>query len=495
MTDESQISEREREILRLVATGATNQQIAQQLNISINTVKVHLRNIFGKIGVVSRTEATLYAVRFGLVSVERAGGATAVAEEPEEGLPAEAQAPTATPDVDLVPDDPPPPLSSPLPAVIAPAAEPPPPPPTVVVLDAPPSGLSTQPAAPTRPAALNPLVIGLAAIALLAVGGLIATLLLRPAAPATTPTAAGGAPAATDGQRWRGLAPLPEPRSAFALAPASFNGASYLYAMGGEGPAGVSGEVLRYDIEADSWARYTAKPTPVADVRAAVIGGRIYVPGGRGADGSISAALEAYDPQSDTWAELAPLPAPRSRYALAAVEGKLYLFGGWDGGDFAGQVWQYSPDTDTWAELAPMPAPRADAAAATLDGQVYLLGGENAGGTLTRHERYSPADEGKGNPWAVRAPLPAPRSRLAVAATSGRLFAFGGPGGAIVYYSSRDSWEPVELPVALDLSELRAQFVGDERVYIVGGRGPDELSDAVYEYQAIFVTTLPASSN
>lgn len=84
MTDESQISEREREILRLVATGATNQQIAQQLNISINTVKVHLRNIFGKIGVVSRTEATLYAVRAGLVSVERAGSATAVADEPEE---------------------------------------------------------------------------------------------------------------------------------------------------------------------------------------------------------------------------------------------------------------------------------------------------------------------------------------------------------------------------------------------------------------------------
>src|SRR5512147_3170269 len=68
--DTSQISEREREILRLVATGATNQQIAYKLNISINTVKVHLRNIFGKIGVTSRTEATLYAIRVGLVPVD-----------------------------------------------------------------------------------------------------------------------------------------------------------------------------------------------------------------------------------------------------------------------------------------------------------------------------------------------------------------------------------------------------------------------------------------
>src|SRR5262245_65953089 len=72
MTSDAQISDREREILRLVATGATNQQIAQQLNISTNTVKVHLRNIFGKIGAASRTEATLYAVRTGIVSVGQA---------------------------------------------------------------------------------------------------------------------------------------------------------------------------------------------------------------------------------------------------------------------------------------------------------------------------------------------------------------------------------------------------------------------------------------
>src|SRR3954462_12412171 len=90
----SQISEREREILRLVATGATNQQIAYQLNISINTVKVHLRNIFGKIGVASRTEATVFAVRSGLVQLSEAADVTpiAVAEAlPEEAEPLPAQ--------------------------------------------------------------------------------------------------------------------------------------------------------------------------------------------------------------------------------------------------------------------------------------------------------------------------------------------------------------------------------------------------------------------
>src|SRR5262249_1982217 len=75
MTIEPQISERERENFPVVAMGGTNQQIANQLNISVNTVKVHLRNIFGKIGVASRTEATMYAVRAGIVDIGVDNGA------------------------------------------------------------------------------------------------------------------------------------------------------------------------------------------------------------------------------------------------------------------------------------------------------------------------------------------------------------------------------------------------------------------------------------
>jgi two-component system nitrate/nitrite response regulator NarL len=61
------LTEREVEVLRLVAQGASNPQIAEQLNITINTVKVHLRNILDKLQVNNRTQAAAYAVRTGLI--------------------------------------------------------------------------------------------------------------------------------------------------------------------------------------------------------------------------------------------------------------------------------------------------------------------------------------------------------------------------------------------------------------------------------------------
>jgi DNA-binding NarL/FixJ family response regulator len=56
-----QLSEREKQVLRLVAAGLANKQIARRLGISESTVKVHAGNIFRRIGVADRTSAALWA--------------------------------------------------------------------------------------------------------------------------------------------------------------------------------------------------------------------------------------------------------------------------------------------------------------------------------------------------------------------------------------------------------------------------------------------------
>ncbi len=62
------LTERETDVLRLLAKGCSNKEIAQTLIIGEKTVKTHVSNILAKLNVPSRTQAALYAVRIGLVS-------------------------------------------------------------------------------------------------------------------------------------------------------------------------------------------------------------------------------------------------------------------------------------------------------------------------------------------------------------------------------------------------------------------------------------------
>jgi DNA-binding NarL/FixJ family response regulator len=62
------LTERETDVLRLLAKGQSNKEIAQTLNIGEQTVKTHVSHILSKLGVPSRTQAALYAMRSGLAS-------------------------------------------------------------------------------------------------------------------------------------------------------------------------------------------------------------------------------------------------------------------------------------------------------------------------------------------------------------------------------------------------------------------------------------------
>ena len=64
------LTERETEVLTLLARGKANKQIARDLFVALSTVKTHVNNLYRKLDISSRTQAALYAARIGLISTE-----------------------------------------------------------------------------------------------------------------------------------------------------------------------------------------------------------------------------------------------------------------------------------------------------------------------------------------------------------------------------------------------------------------------------------------
>jgi DNA-binding CsgD family transcriptional regulator len=457
----AELSEREREILILVAGGASNKEVAQRLVISPNTVKVHLRNIFGKVGVSSRTEAALYAVRAGLVRVAVAPPANAEADGANGAVAEAAEATTEAS-------------------------------PTVIPL--PPPG--PEPAAPAAPAPRPRLTaVWLAGAVLLlvaAVAALALPRLLRPgvptAAPATSP------PTTTPVPRWELRTAMPTAREH--LAAAAFE--NQIYAIGGETAQGVTGATERYDPAADAWTTLAAKPLAVADVGAAVLGGLLYVPGGRLGSGAVTDVVEVYDPVDDTWSPRAKMPEALSGYALAAFEGRLYVFGGWNGNGYVASVYAYDPAEDAWTERTRMPTARGFAAAAVSGGQIYVVGGTDARRATPAVEAYVPArDSDVANPWQTLDPAPASLSAIAVASLADTLYVTGrdaaaGTFAAWEFRPEQAAWQPLE---AMPLSGFAPDWLGvvaiHTHIYVLGSPPAAGASPQFVAYQALYTNLIP----
>ena len=71
------LSERETEVLYLVARGLANKQVARDLGIAESTVKCHVSGILTKLGLPSRTQVALYAARTGLLALDSPGAGPA----------------------------------------------------------------------------------------------------------------------------------------------------------------------------------------------------------------------------------------------------------------------------------------------------------------------------------------------------------------------------------------------------------------------------------
>jgi len=413
------LTKREKEILRLVATGVTNREIAYRLSISINTVKVHLRNIFTKLGAESRTEATMIAVREGWVPVEGA-----------EGLPAGETA--------IVP-----------------------------------------PIAPEPPLPW-PKRVALVAVLLLVAAGVAVTWPGRPRAgtepdlPLDQPRGQPAvAPVEDTESPWRERAQMPTRRAYLALAAVE----GRILAIGGKTPEGITAAVETYDPESDVWTPGSDKPTPVAYISAATIGTDVYVPGGCDAGSTPTRVVEVYDAPADSWREVRSLPEPRCAYALTVLNGRLYLFGGWDGKRYVATVYVYDPQVDAWTEGAPMGTGRGFAAAAPLGGFLYVVGGYDGERELTTCTVYDPA----ARTWATCAPLAVGRGGLGLVAMGGRLYAIGGGGRTSYlgfnerYNPDDDTWNVVETPL---IGEWRSPGVAafETTIYAIGGWNGDYLS-------------------
>ncbi len=268
--------------------------------------------------------------------------------------------------------------------------------------------------------------------------------------------------------------------------------AEQIYVIGGETANGMTGVTERYDSATDAWTMLAPQPTPAADIRAAVVGGQIYVPGGLTGAGAVTSQLNIYDPRQNSWKQGEPMPQPRSAYALTAYEGKLYLFGGWDGHKFTDTVYEYSPDQDRWVTCRPMTTARGRLAAAAAGGRIYVIGGEAGEQPKQEVDSFSPGGDCTSTQWEAAPPLPA--SNVLDAISFGDiLYALGQQqekAQVLVLMPGAKDWQALPLQTNWITAEARMVGVEDKLHLLMGGREAEAPSNH-WVYQVYYAVLVP----
>jgi N-acetylneuraminic acid mutarotase len=183
-----------------------------------------------------------------------------------------------------------------------------------------------------------------------------------------------------DSQSWRAAPPLPAPQCETVGA----NLGGRIHLVTGRAPRGAAngnwpdqGDIATHRVFDPAGGRWTdARPAPAPrnSAAGAVIGGMLYVVGGRTVMSGNTARLDRYDPGADRWDTLRPMPQAQGGLAAATASGKLIAFGGEFPGVFK-ECWVYDPTRDTWAAGPDMRTPRHGLAGASIGETAYAIAG------------------------------------------------------------------------------------------------------------------------
>ena len=444
---ENPLSEREMEVAQLLVTGATNVEIARELVISPHTVKVHLRNIYEKLQVSSRTEASMLLLKRGWLTVP--------------GLPSPGEATEA----------PPPPEPEPL-------------------------AVRRGPLFPwQRFYLLGALAVILAALLWPSLANPVRTL---PNLLSDGKVTALGQPTIQDLPRWESRTPLTRPRSRFALV----RSGSQVLAIGGETDQGqLLSDVEAYDLGVNEWQSRAPLPIPLANMAAAVWDGQVYVAGGStqvedaAGTSSLSDLLWVYDPALDAWQQKGRLPSPLAGAAMVAVDGSLYLLGGWDGQRMRDEVWRLSlaesgSSVPGWELVSRLAQPRAFLGATAVEDRIYVAGGFDGEEELALARAYQVA-EGR---WTELPPLSTPRGGLQLIYDGLAVFALGGGWTQAIETHERFDpatglWSNFPSPLTGEWRNLGA-VEENGQLHLMGGWSGGYLGVHL-QYQSTFRTFLP----
>lgn len=429
--DANLLSDREIEVLRLVGQGKSNKEIAMDLDISVNTVHVHIGRIFKKINVTSRTGATLYAIENGIIS------------------------PTLPPDFQESENN---------------AVE------------------SNSLPAEKKTFITKITILGMIILAIV-IFAFVMFLINRPNKPAK-PSSTLMVDFTTE-DRWVAYAPIPLSRSNMAATTYESN----IYVISGVSDNGVSNRVEVYSQTTNSWNTLQDKPTPVTEATAVLVGEKIFVPGGKTKDGVVTDKLEVFDPRRNLWEEKANLPTGLSDYALATFGGSLYLFGGWDGLQASDITLKYNLEQDKWSELTGLPRALTSAIAVQSGNRIVLIGNSEQTTSQISMLNYFPDRDLPGeNPWEEGVDLPITGSASCLFELLGEIYTAvdSEEGTQFFFYDAQQIvWSAIGNNKSLNTKDSRCSVIGGE-LYIVGGSNTDGTnSDQLLGYRMIYSISLP----